>query len=150
MKQDSHRDFHRDETGLLSRRGNRMFVMMGREAFAEVLLNLIDVGRKGLAQEALAEIIRHMDWDGSCKLSRIELAKLLNVPDSNLSAALTELAEFGAIIRRPAGGRKISIEVNPIFATMLREPDRGRAQEEAPPIRPAPLRRRLSRQLAAA
>lgn len=112
--------------------------MIGREAFAEVLLNLLNADRKALAQEALAEIIRHMDWDGTCRLSRLELAELLGgVADSNLSAALSELAAMRVIIRRRGVGGRLQIVVNPIFATMLREQDRERMQAEAPPIRRA-------------
>jgi hypothetical protein len=120
---------------LLSGPDSWVFVMVGREAFADVLTGLLRLDRKGLAQRALAEIVREMAWDGTCRLSREELRKRLKVAESNLSAALTELASepLNAIIRERANGRLV-IRVNPNLATMLRAGDRRKAQAEAPSI----------------
>lgn len=49
--------------------------MVGREAFAEALLGLLEMHRKGLAQRTLAEIVRSMRWDGTCPLSRDQLVE---------------------------------------------------------------------------
>lgn len=109
--------------------------MVGREAFAEALLGLLDMNRKGLAQRALAEIVRSMRWDGSCPLSRAQLVAKLGAAESNVSAALTELADLGVIIRESDGRNRLKIRVNPLFASMLRSGERSKAQAEAPPIR---------------
>lgn len=123
--------------GLLDRRTASSerwtFVMLSPSQNAAVVEFIWrDARSKRLSSRLWAMCFQHLRMDtGEILLTRDEFAKLLKVPGREVSRAITELVEFGAISRR-RDGRHVRYFMNPNVATSLSGKARDDAQRAAP------------------
>jgi CRP-like cAMP-binding protein len=120
------------------------FVMLSPEQNAAVVRHLVHHSKRPLvAVQLWALCFEHLRHDtGEIMLTRQEIADKLGQKPPEVSAIMSELAEFGAIIRAGntvihvppgAGGRKLArYFMNPRVATHLAGRERDDAQAEAP------------------
>lgn len=109
------------------------FVMLSPDQNAAVV-NFIstEAARPFLSTRLWAMCFQYLRMDtGEVLLSRAEFAKLLKVPAREVSRAVSELVEFGALSRRREGQR-VRYFMNPRVATHLSGAARDAAQASAP------------------
>lgn len=118
------------------------FVMLSPEQNAIVVDYLADHSERPLVAVKLwALCFKHLRTDtGEIMLNREEIAEKLAQEPKRISEVMTELVEFGAIIRKrqKVGGMKgpgmVHYFMNPRVATHLSGKGRDEAQEQAPPL----------------
>lgn len=140
-------DLMRDIVGLLDRRSasrNKWtFVMLSPAQNGLVVRYLADHSeRPVLALKAWALCFEHLRNDtGEVLLTREQFADNLGVALQHVSNVMSELVEFGAIIRRRerVGGMRgpglVRYFMNPRVATHLAGVERDKAQDDAPQLR---------------
>jgi hypothetical protein len=118
------------------------FVMLSPEQNAIVVDYLAQHSKRPLvAMRLWALCFKHLRTDtGEILLTREEIAEKLNQRAPEISEMMSELVDFGAIIRRrqKVGGMKgpgmVHYFMNPRVATHLSGKERDEAQEQAPPL----------------
>jgi len=118
------------------------FVMLSPSQNAEVVRYLADHSKRPMvALKLWALCFEHLRTDtGEIMLTRDEIAEKVGERADNVSEIMTELVEFGAIIRKrqKVGGMKgpgmVHYFMNPRVATHLSGKERDEAQEHAPPL----------------
>ena len=118
------------------------FVMLSPEQNGIVVRYLADHSeRPMIALKLWALCFEHLRTDtGEIMLNREEIAEKLGQRVQEISEIMTELVEFGAIIRKrqKVGGMKgpgmVHYFMNPRVATHLSGKQRDEAQEQAPPL----------------
>lgn len=118
------------------------FVMLSPSQNAEVVRYLADHSKRPMiALKLWALCFEHLRTDtGEIMLTRDEIAEKVRERPDNISEIMTELVEFGAIIRkreRIAGMRgpgRAHYFMNPRVATHLSGKERDEAQKQAPPL----------------
>ncbi len=118
------------------------FVMLSPDQNAIVVDYLADHSKRPLVAVKLwALCFKHLRTDtGEIMLTREEIAEKLKQRAPEVSEMMTELVEFGAIIRKriKVGGMKgpglVHYFMNPRVATHLAGKERDDAQAEAPPL----------------
>lgn len=119
------------------------FVMLSPEQNAVVVDYLADHSEQPMvALKLWALCFKHLRTDtGEIMLTREEIAEKLHQPPREISRIMTELVEFGAIIRKrqKVGGMKgpgmVHYFMNPRVATHLAGKERDEAQSDAPLLR---------------
>lgn len=118
------------------------FVMLSPEQNSIVVDYLADHSERPMvALKLWALCFKHLRTDtGEILLTREEIADKLRQPPQEISRIMSELVEFGAIIRKriKVGGMKgpglVHYFMNPRVATHLAGKERDDAQTEAPPL----------------
>lgn len=118
------------------------FVMLSPEQNSIVVDYLADHSERPMvALKLWALCFKHLRTDtGEIMLNRGEIADKLKQPADEISRIMTELVEFGAIIRKrqKVGGMKgpgmVHYFMNPRVATHLSGKERDEVQEQAPPL----------------
>ncbi len=119
------------------------FVMLSPEQNGIVVRYLADHSeRPMIALKLWALCFEHLRTDtGEIMLNREEIAQKLNERPEHISRIMTELVDFGAIIRKrqKVGGMKgpgmVHYFMNPRVATHLSGKERDQSQSEAPLLR---------------
>lgn len=119
------------------------FVMLSPSQNAIVVNYLAKHSKRPIiAMQLWALFFEHLRTDtGEIMLRREEIAEKMGLDADNVSHIMTELVEFGAIIRRreKVGGLKgpgfVRYFMNPRVATHLSGKERDKAQDEAPLLR---------------
>lgn len=119
------------------------FVMLSPEQNLKVVEHLAaNSGRPILAMKAWALCFHHLRTDtGEVMLTRDELGAKLGTSANHVSDVMSELVEFGAIIRRRQrvaglrGPGLVQYFMNPRVATHLGGAGRDKAQDDAPLLR---------------
>lgn len=109
------------------------FVMLSPSQNAAVVRFINrNAARPRVSTDLWAMCFEHLRMDsGEVLLSRAEFAKLLKVPPREVSRAVSELVEFGALSRR-RDGQRVRYFMNPTVATHLSGAARDAAQAAAP------------------
>jgi predicted transcriptional regulator len=118
------------------------FVMLSPEQNAIVVDYLADHSERPMvALKLWALCFKHLRTDtGEIMLNREEIAEKLGQEPKRISELMTELVEFGAIIRKrmKIGGMKgpgmVHYFMNPRVATHMSGKERDEAQEQAPSL----------------
>jgi hypothetical protein len=118
------------------------FVMLSPEQNMLVINYLADNSQRPmLAVKAWALCFHHLRIDtGEIMLTREEIAEKLGTSAEHVSRVMSEMVNFGAIIRRrqKVGGLRgpglVQYFMNPRVATHLGGAERDKAQDEAPPL----------------
>lgn len=126
-----------------SARNKWTFVMLSPEQNLRVVDYLAaNSNRPILAMKAWALCFHHLRTDtGEIMLTREELGQKLSTTADHVSRVMTELVQFGAIIRRrqPVAGLRgpglVQYFMNPRVATHLGGGERDKAQDDAPQLR---------------
>ena len=123
------------EWELASRSGWR-FIMVEPVLYAEVVTYLSTHSRRPLkAVQLWARLFSVLPPDSNeVMVSREELARMIGVRPTEISAVMAELEAIGAIYRRKEG-RNVRFFVNPRLGTHLAGAVRDKAQAEAPDLR---------------
>lgn len=123
-------------------RGKWSFVMLSPHQNYIVVSHILSTSKRPLlASQLWATCFTVLRSDtGEIMLTRDELAERLETTPQNISSVMTELVEFGAIIRRRVrvknmrGPGMVQYFMNPRVATHLPGSERDKAQDEAPPL----------------